>query len=251
MPNELANISVSDIRTMAVSIAASKLFGAKTPDEAMALMLIAHAEGRHPALAARDYDIINGKPAKKSEAMLRDFLQAGGKVEWHTLSDTVSDATFSHSEGGTIRISWDMERAKVAGLAGKDNWKKFPRQMLRARLVSEGIKTVCPMATSGMYVPEEIQDFDQPMPEVKTIDAKASVVQPQKSEKDILTEFSKGYAIDIDLVDDSSALENLVSSNAVQFGKLFDKFPLWHEKLLVLIDKRRAELSMPNDEERL
>ena len=43
-------------------------------DEALALMLVSYAEGRHPALAARDYDIIQGRPAKKSEAMLRDFL---------------------------------------------------------------------------------------------------------------------------------------------------------------------------------
>ena len=37
--------------------------------------------------------------------------------------------------------------------------KKFPRQMLRSRVVSEGIRTVCPMATSGMYVPEEVSDI--------------------------------------------------------------------------------------------
>jgi hypothetical protein len=47
----------------------------------------------------------------------------------------------------------------MAGLGGRDMWKKYPRQMLRSRVVSEGIRTVCPMATSGMYVPEEIRDF--------------------------------------------------------------------------------------------
>ena len=34
--------------------------------------------------------------------------------------------------------------------------------MLRSRVVSEGIRTTCPMATSGMYVPEEVQEFDAP-----------------------------------------------------------------------------------------
>jgi len=250
MANDLATITVSDIRSMAVSIANSKLFGVKTPDEAMALMLIAHAEGRHPALAARDYDIIQGKPAKKSEAMLRDFLQAGGKVEWHELTDTKSDATFSHPEGGTIRISWDMERAKAAGLGGKEMWKKYPRQMLRARLVSEGIKTVCPMATSGMYVPEEIQDLDAPKVAAPIIDVKHTVVEPPvKSEKDELTEFSKTYASDIDLVEDLVALENIVRGNAAQFGKLHDKYPLWHEKLVTLLDKRREALSSIKSDE--
>lgn len=151
--------TVSDLERMAHAIAKSNLFGVKTTDQALALMLVAQAEGRHPALAARDYDIVQGKPAKKAEAMMRDFLESGGKVEWHKLDDAVADATFTHPSGGSVRIAWDMKRAIAAGLGGKDMWKKYPRQMLRSRTVSEGIRTVCPMATSGMYVPEEVQDF--------------------------------------------------------------------------------------------
>lgn len=154
-----AMVPYADVEKMAIAIAKSGLFGVKTPDQAIAIMLIAQAEGRHPALAARDYDVIQGRPSKKSEAMLRDFLESSGKVEWHALTDTAADATFSHPAGGTVRISWDMKRAQAAGLGAKDMWKKYPRQMLRARCVSEGIRTVCPMATSGMYVPEEVQDF--------------------------------------------------------------------------------------------
>jgi hypothetical protein len=123
-------------------------------------MAIAQAEGRHPALAARDYDIIQGRSAKKAEAMLRDFLESGGKVEWHKLDDANADATFSHPAGGSVRITWDLERVKAAGLSSKDMYKKYPRQMLRSRVVSEGVRTVCPAATSGMYVPEEVADFE-------------------------------------------------------------------------------------------
>jgi len=144
----------------------------------VALMMIAHAEARHPALAARDYDIIQGRPSKKAEAMLRDFLDANGKVQWHTLDDTIADATFSHPVGGTARISWDMARAERAGLAGKEMFKKFPRQMLRSRTVSEGVRTVWPLATSGMYVGEEIADFTG-----QTIDA-----EPPRSERDAINE---------------------------------------------------------------
>jgi hypothetical protein len=154
-----ALITMQDMGRMAEAVAKSGLFGVKTADQAMALMLVAQAEGRHPAMAARDYDIIQGRPAKKTEAMLRDFLENQGKVEWHTLDDTVADATFQHPAGGTVRIEWTLKRAAAAGLASRDMWKKYPRQMLRSRCVSEGIRTVCPMATSGMYVPEEVRDF--------------------------------------------------------------------------------------------
>lgn len=158
-PDQPVPVSMADIERMANAVAKSGLFGVKTPDQAMALMLIAHAEGMHPAIAARDYDIIQGKPAKKAEAMQRDFLKSGGKIKWVELSDTAAEAVFTHEAGGSIPIRWDMDRASKAGLSGKEMWKKFPRQMLRARCISEGVRTVNPMATSGMYAVEEVQDF--------------------------------------------------------------------------------------------
>lgn len=187
MPNDIAvaryvpPVSVPDMERMAHAVVHSQLFGIKTVPQALTLMLIAQAEGRHPVLAARDYDIIQGRPSKKSEAMLRDFLTNHGKVEWHELTDGAAEATFSHPVGGEVRLKWDMERAKQAGLLGKpgDMWKKYPRQMLRARCVSEGIRTVCPMATSGMYVPEEVADFAPPKErKMRDVTPKADIAAP-------------------------------------------------------------------------
>lgn len=152
--------SFEEIWRMANAVAKSGLFGMKAPEQAFALMMLAQAEGMHPMIAARDYDIIQGRPSKKAEAMLRDFQRSGGKVEWHELTDTKADATFSHPQGGAFRCDWDLKRANAAGLGSKEMWKKYPRQMLRARCVSEGCKTVFPSSTSGMYTPEEVQDFE-------------------------------------------------------------------------------------------
>ena len=154
-----AIVPIDDMSRMAEAIAKSQLFGMKSPEQVLALMLIANAEGKHPAIVARDYDIIQGRPAKKAEAMLRDFLDAGGSVQWHQLDDTCADATFSHPQGGTVRISWDHARAKKAGLSGKDMYSKYARQMLRSRVVSEGCKTVYPAATSGLYEPGEVRQI--------------------------------------------------------------------------------------------
>lgn len=171
--NAVAQFQMTDMERMARAIAQSKLFGVQNPEQALALCLVAQAEGRHPATAAQDYHILQGKPSKKADAMLRDFLAGGGKVEWHALGDDKADATFSHPAGGSARIDWTLERAKRAGLTTA-MWSKYPRQMLRARCVSEGVRTVFPMATSGMYVPEEVADFEpangrqdaRPAPEV-------------------------------------------------------------------------------------
>lgn len=156
------SFAMDDLARMAHAFAVSRLFGVQNAEQALALCLVAQAEGRHPATAAQDYSIIQGRPSKKADAMLRDFLASGGKVEWHTLSNEKADATFSHPAGGSVRIDWTLERARAAGLAGNAMYTKYPRQMLRARTVSEGVRTVCPGATSGMYVPEEVQDFDEP-----------------------------------------------------------------------------------------
>lgn len=154
-----AVIPYAEQERMAHSLVKSRMFGLESVDQAMALMSIAQAEGRHPAIIARDFHIISGRPAKKAEAMMRDFVQAGGSVKWHALDDTQADATFSHPQGGSVRIGWDLERAKTAGLLGNATWKKYPRAMLRSRVVSEGVRTVCPLATSGVYTPEEVQDI--------------------------------------------------------------------------------------------
>ncbi len=158
--NPVPAMTVSDVEKVAGAIARGGLFGSKDPYAVLTLCLLAQAEGQHPAVVFRDYHIISGKPSKKAEAMLRDFLSAGGKIEWHALTDEIADATFSHPAGGTARISWDHARAVKAQLAGNAMYKKFPRQMLRSRVISEGVRTIYPGATSGLYVPEEVSQFD-------------------------------------------------------------------------------------------
>lgn len=166
-----ALVPIDALERMAQAVSASKLFGITNPEQALALMLVAQAEGLHPATAARDYHIIQGRPSLKADAMLARYLSSGGKVEWHDHTDTKVAATFSHPAGGTLRIEWDMDRAKKAGLGGKDMWTKYPRQMLRARVISEGIRATNPAVATGMYTPEEVQDME-PVRKEKVINPK-------------------------------------------------------------------------------
>ena len=155
-----------EIHRMAIAISRGGIFGVQNVDQAISLMLLAQAEGLHPATAARDYHIIKGKASKTADAMLASFHAAGGSVEWNELTDTRCCATFTHPQTcpkGLV-LDWDIDRAKRAGLAGKDNWNNYPRAMLRARVVSEAIKAVFPAALSGLYTPEEVGDFDEPAP---------------------------------------------------------------------------------------
>ena len=152
-------VPVTDIQTMAAAVAKSGLFGVKNPEQAMALMLVAQAEGLHPATAARDYHVIQGRPALKADAMLARFQAAGGKVEWKVYTNECVTGVFSHPQGGSLELSWTLDQAKQIGLAGKDNWKNYPRAMLRSRVISEGIRAVYPGCVVGTYTPEEVEDF--------------------------------------------------------------------------------------------
>jgi hypothetical protein len=127
-------------------------------------MLIAQAEGMHPAIAARDYHVIQGRPALKADAMLARFQSSGGKVVWKVYEDAEVTGEFSHPQGGTVTITWTFAQATKIGLTGKDNWRNYPRAMLRARVISEGIRTTYPGCVVGVYTPEEVEDFKDDKP---------------------------------------------------------------------------------------
>lgn len=145
--------------TLARAFVQSGLFGVKNEAQALALMALCEAEGMHPARAVQEFHIVQGRPAMKADAMLARFQRAGGKVEWHDYTDAKVSGTFSHAQGGSVRIDWTFDQAKKIGLTTKDNWKNYPRAMLRARCISEGVRTVFPGITQGMYTVEEAGDM--------------------------------------------------------------------------------------------
>lgn len=147
----------STAERVANAIIKSGQWDGANPHTILLMCYLAEAEGKHPAIVYRDYHMMRGKPAKKADAMLSDFVKAGGKIEWHTLDDDCADATFSHP-AGSARIKWDIARAKQANLKSP-MWSKFPRQMLRSRTISEGVRTVYPGATSGLYEEGEVADI--------------------------------------------------------------------------------------------
>jgi len=168
-PPSAAMIPIADVERMALAIAKSGLFGVKTPEQALALMLVAQSEGLHPATAARDYHIISGRPSMKADAMLARFQAAGGVVRWLENTDTRCAGEFSHPASPTpVLIDWDLDRAKKAELLGNAMWRKYPRAMLRSRVASEGIRTVYPGVLCGMYTPEEVESFQpEPTPRIE------------------------------------------------------------------------------------
>ena len=195
-------VPISEIQTMAEVAAKSKMFGFKNTEEAMAIMLLCQAENLHPAIAMRDYHVIQGRPALKADAMLARFQQVGGKVDWKEYTDDVVTGLFSHPQGGSLEVTWTLAKAKLIGIANKDNWKNYSRAMLRARCVSEGIRSVYPGCVVGVYTPEEVADFAPPpqraqaqtVPEVEVLRPLEDVQEADGAYKLMLPNSEEPYA---------------------------------------------------------
>jgi hypothetical protein len=184
-------IPYNELKSMATDTAKSGLFGLKSPEQAMALMMIAQSEDIHPMRAVMEYDIISGKPALKSTTVLSRFQQSGGSIEWLHTDSKKATAKFTHPQGGSITITWTIERAQKADLLKNDTWRKYPDQMLRARCIPEGVRAIYPACLSGMYSSDEVRDFaePQPAPVVDTGEFLEAEVEPERTidaEKKIL-----------------------------------------------------------------
>ena len=163
MANEVM-VPLEQIGMMAKAVSDSGLFGIKSEAAAFSLMCIAQADGIPPIKAAVQYHIIDGKPSLKSEAMLARFQASGGSIRWKERTPQRCTLWLEHPKAGEIEVTWDIERAKAAGLAGRNTWKAYPAQMMSARCISEGIRALYPACVGGFYTPEEVRDFDAPPP---------------------------------------------------------------------------------------
>jgi hypothetical protein len=148
--------------------AKSRLFGIDTPSQGVVMALTCMIENLTPVEFGKTYDVISGKLSMKAAAMHSKFQERGGRIEWIQYDSEVCEAKFIHKDyapnGIVVRITLDELKnnkiaiAKDGGL--KVNYMKFPRQMLRARVISEGVRMVDPFIVSGVYTPEEVSDFD-------------------------------------------------------------------------------------------
>lgn len=157
---------IEAIKVMGSMIAESGMFGCQKHEQGMVLAMQCLAEGKAPLELAKTYHIVEGKLSMRADAMLGRFLTTGGKVKWLERGNEKVSANFSHGDNENVLIEATLEDMKKNGVAMdktgkylKANWQKFPRQMLTARVISEGVRLLAPQLIAGVYTPEEVQDF--------------------------------------------------------------------------------------------
>lgn len=130
----------------------------------MATKIMAGREmGFGPFASVNGVHIINGKPSIGANLMA-SAIKANGRYNYRVreMSGDKCAIEFFERDGDkweSIGVSeFTLQDAQAAGLTKNPTWSKFPKNMLFARAISNGVRFYCPDVFSGnaVYVPEEL-----------------------------------------------------------------------------------------------
>jgi hypothetical protein len=129
------------------------------PAMVAAAILYGDEIGVGPMQSLARISVINGRPTLAAEMQRALILQAGHDL-WIEESTTTKCTVAGRRSGSdaTSRVTWTMDDAKRAGLAGKPPWRTYPRQMLLARASAELARAVFPDSIGGLAATEEVDD---------------------------------------------------------------------------------------------
>lgn len=111
--------------------------------------------GIGPATALRAIHIIEGRATLSAGIMVGLAMMAGVAFEYQQQDATACRIKWTRGESSGV-VTFTMADAKLAGLADKANWKKYPAAMLTARCQSMAARQAAPDRLAGLYAPEEL-----------------------------------------------------------------------------------------------
>ena len=133
-------------------------------EQAVAVILKGHELGLQPMQSFALIHVISGKPTASSEFMLGLLAKGGVTWSWIEKGDNgQAIIEFRRANFEPVRGTFTKEEAQQAKLTGKDTWRNYPANMLRARAVANGARMIGPDLLMGMsYTPEEMgADVDE------------------------------------------------------------------------------------------
>ena len=147
------------------------------PEAAFAVILAGRELGLTAMQSLRSLHLIEGKPTLSADLMVALVKRSPLCKSFKLIESTGDRATYeANREGeGVTRMSFTIEEAKAAGVTGKDNWKKYPAAMLRARCIAALARVVFPDLLLGVYESDELAPASNNMPSV-SVQATATVL---------------------------------------------------------------------------
>lgn len=167
--SELMPVSLQEKVEMAKYLAQSGLMpgGLQTPAQVLVALQMGHELGLSPMISVNNVAVINGRPSLSSSIMDAIVMNrpdyAGRSIEYSGEGDNrACTVTVRRKIGENVESFvgyFDMKMAKEAGLHSKDNWKKYPDRMLKARASGYADRDAFPDALAGMLSQEEAESI--------------------------------------------------------------------------------------------
>jgi hypothetical protein len=124
--------------------------------QAIVKILAGREMGFGPFASMTGVYIIQGRPSVGANLMA-SAVKRSGRYDYRVLEMTDKVCTVEYTQGGKVigQSSFTIEDARKAGTKNLD---KFPRNMLFARAMSNGVRWFCPDVFDGapVYTPEEL-----------------------------------------------------------------------------------------------
>jgi hypothetical protein len=221
MQNEVTTINTTDMMNISKAFYESGMFtDIKSAAQAMVKISAGAEMGIPPFAAMSGIHIIQGKPTIGAGLMAAN-VKASNKYDYKVIEQTekVCSIDFYKGKEKLGNSTFTIEEAKKAGTKNLD---KFPKNMLFARAISNGVKFYTPDVFSGpVYTPEE---FDVVTQDINHTDIKEEVMHaveklPLLTTVDELKEFKKilpAYIVkDASFVDAATFRYNLIMAEAI------------------------------------
>lgn len=153
---------MNDLIVLGDFIAQSGMIGVSSPAAGLVVATECHQKGMTILDFSRRYHVDNrGKVTMRSDRMLAEFMELGGVCKWESSCDDKVEqkALFTYGVNKNYPVTFKYQEAVDGGYIKKgSNWEKDPAAQMRARVISRGIRMVCPGAIAGMYDPNEMHD---------------------------------------------------------------------------------------------
>lgn len=178
--------SQAECRWIGSVFAASGFFtDARQAAQAITKILAGRELGIGPLASMTGIYIVKNRVTYSANVMAA-VIQKSGLFDYEILEHTnqkcaiqffrINPKTGEQTPKGPPSV-FTMEDAKAAGLGGGDNWRKFPRNMLFARAMTNGARWHCPSLFGGSapYLPDELD------PSAKMVEGGEYAVTPLAS----------------------------------------------------------------------
>ncbi len=137
------------------------------PDDVLLTMMTGAALGVPAVRALSTVHVVEGKPVLSADLMLGLAMRHPACEYVQLVESSAKRCVYEAKRAGQphpTKLEWTIEQARGAGLLGKDNWKKYPDAMLRARCAAAIVRAVFPDVLAGVYEHDEADEFRRAEP---------------------------------------------------------------------------------------